>query len=288
LADPCAGDLTGPCYAGTDGGYLVRTVDSYQPTCTVTAGKTTADFFFCYTPWNMSSTSATGIQFGGGDVGTSLNVTANYMANFITTAAFVREYRPVAACAKWVPTGAVGNRSGEVSLGYSPGLLFPAVGSLGTAFLSQIKASSLHQQGNGMENHEVVWVPTIVDEIWTSNVSGPQPGAGTITIGLNNVDASVSGTSATLNGYIQVTTVWEWTPTAAGSLSTPLKTPAPESSQQVISSFGAVKNLVLNKVMQMGGAAGNLAMKMGAMYIDRYTTASYNNGRFNAGNYLAY
>lgn len=242
LSNPCDADLINPPYAGADSGYLIRTTDNYSPSGTVTAGQTKMDFVLTYAPWNLSNT--TGLQVGGGDSQSTFAISTTGLFNFIATSTAVREYRPVAACLKWVPTGATGIRSGLVSLGYSAGTPF-IVTAPGTGNTGQIKAIAQRNATNGSECHEVNWIPTGVDELFTTVTQGSQGGAGCVFLGLNQVDCTTVGTTGTPVGFVEITTVWEWIPDRSSGVSIPLKTPSPYTTQQILASFPNIASVVL-------------------------------------------
>jgi hypothetical protein len=242
LADPCTGELCRPCYTGADSGYLVRTLDYQQVTgvCAGTPGAIIpAQGIAQFTPFNWSTTS--GARLNGtpsGGAGVALVETG--FTNFITTnSGSVRRYRPVAACLKWVPTGPYASRSGVVGWAYTTGTTYSA-----GAIVAANAALSLvqHSSPNGSEAHECRWMPTQIDETWTQTAVADSESAGTVTLVLFGTDATVqsSGTSFNMNGYIEITVVWEWLPQDTGSagssgITAAARAPLPFTSQQVLS-----------------------------------------------------
>ncbi|APG76270.1 hypothetical protein 3 [Changjiang tombus-like virus 5] len=259
LTDPCLADLTYPCYGGTDAGYLVRTVDTFSPTIggSFTVGsQVIADGIYTWSPWNLSATTGTRSSFWtSGDPLTPSS--AGFNGNFISTAA-VRSYRPVASCLKWVPIGPIGGRSGLIASGYSPGVVAtPSVGVGNYVTLAQRKAT------NGTEMHEINWLPTSHDEEFTTVEQANSTSVGTVFMALKGVDAvAKSSTSATLNGYFEITTVWEWTPATTTGLCVDPRTPSPYTSQTVLSMFGDIKNALFAGAHSTAvGAAGQFGRK---------------------------
>jgi len=257
LADPCTGDLAYPCYSGVDSGYLIRTVDTFSPTAAGTFtvnGNTTLDFVFAYTPSNTSTN--TGFKFActtAGGIFPSLSTDGP--DNFITNAAVVRGYRPVAACLKFVPVGAIQARSGEVGTGYMPDTIDMTVSTTVSAFMSLTQ----RRAANGEEPHEINWLPTAADENFTTFSYISDPGCGTNFIVARGIDAKgISVTAAVVSGYVEMTTIWEWTPVVSilGVAADP-KAPNPYNSQQIIASAGDIKSLLNSGVQRAVSSLGN-------------------------------
>lgn len=253
LNDPCAGPLVSPPYAGTDGGYLIRTTDQVPITGTgtgMTVGNTyVGSAFFQYSPgnygWNGTTNSAAiGGAFapGGSDPVTLAYATnaagwssTNALVNFIASSS-VKRARPVAACVKWIPTGPYNTRQGLVASSYVPATVNNSGDSVS---YGNLQAAQQHYASNGTEPHEVKWLPTAADETYfTTNTSATTPGCGSIQFMLRNVDGVASSTTAlALNGFFEVTTVWEWLPTETqGTTMTP-RVPMPYTTQGLLSSI---------------------------------------------------
>lgn len=243
LRDPCAAELAPPCYNGSDTGYLVRTVDIVSPSITVPTGTigaaTRLDVYLQYTPFNLSATS--GLIVAGGLAYTGLTTaTAAGISNFIGASnSPAYRYRPVACCAKWIPDGQSALRSGTVGQGYSPGMPLTA-GVIATS-ATGLLASAQMRATSGMQSHEVRWLPTAVDENFTTTSTPANTGAGTVFTVLLAVDgAYTSTTTASPSGRFEITTVWEWTPSTSGlgaGLSIAPVPPTPFTSQQVLSTI---------------------------------------------------
>lgn len=247
LRDPCSAAMAHPCYAGADSGYLVRTTDLYTPTVTTTGlsvgGVSFIDVTFQATPFNASLT--TGCLVGSGMTGTNYAAAAIGYSNFVTNiGTAVARYRPVAACVKYIPFGPFANRAGLVGSAYSPGMLLVSGDS---AKPSSTLPMSQRMVPIGEEIHEVRWLPSAVDEAFTTTGATAQTGAGSIFMVLKGVDATnQSATVASLNGSFEVTIVWEWIPTAAtGAVISP-QAPLPYTSQQVLSTISDMGNYVFH------------------------------------------
>lgn len=275
LRDPCNAKIVPPCYTGADGGYMIRTVNIYQPeypTSGVTPGGVVPlDSVVQICPYNWSEVS--GIRAGTVRSSiTTVDVVEEGIADFITTSSAVKRYRPIAACVKWVPNGAYGTRSGTVGLAYTPGQILTE-GE--TVVLKSALPLCQHISSNGSEIHEVRWLPTIADERWTTTEEANNPGAGNLFITLQGVDGiATSGTRVVANGYFETTTVWEWTPdNSLSAIKTNVFAPSPYSSQQVLST---IKDMGMYLFHGMRVAAPMVARGLGMVRdVDRYLTGGY-------------
>lgn len=257
-ADPCNGDLTHPPYAGTDAGYLARTVDIFRPSYTsTTTGSTIGSFYLSWSPWNYGTGS--GYVIAGVDGSVTMTTTdTNGPGNFIMGSS-VKTYRPVAACLEWVPTDPVLSRAGSVSLGYSPSVPIPSSISIN---VGAIEPLALKTSTNGFDSkYGINWLPSMNDERFTTS-AGSVAGVGTVFAMLDNVGLarpSVAGTQAYISGYFRVTTVWEWIPQQGNGLVVDPRTPVPYTINDVLSRAGDIKRLLFAG-MEMGG---NLLRIMG-------------------------
>lgn len=222
LSDPCKAAPTHAPYGGTGSAYLIRTLESYQPFLTG-VGATAVnnlDFVFEYTPWNAPTSVALAVS----QVGSTQTISGASLNNFVTNDSLVRSYRPVAACVKWVPTGNYAARSGLIGMSYTSNKQFKA----GVTGVSPGIVARQQQRvdGNGTVSHETVWLPSFIDQRFSTNDETNVVGCGSITVSGSNIDATytaASGGTATLNGYLEITTIWEWVPaevaeTAGGGL----------------------------------------------------------------------
>lgn len=242
LRDPCAAPLAHPCYAGVDSGYIVRTVDFYQPTFTgtgLTVGPNTMDVIFQVTPFNFSAT--TGYVTVANLTGGAITPLVNFGMNNFVTSGTVARYRPVAMCVRWIPTGAYSVRAGLVASGYTPGMILSSGAFSGS--IGNVASEVQRQAPNGSERHEVRWLPTAVDENFTTTAAASNTGAGSVTFCLAGVDGTnTSATTARTNGQFQITTVWEWLPAGTTGITVSPQPPLPYTSQQVLGTirdFGA-------------------------------------------------
>jgi hypothetical protein len=221
-----------------------------------------------FTPFNLSSTSSV-LLSAIGSGGTMPTFTQTGLNNFITTGGSVARYRPVAACVKWVPTGAVYARQGSVALGYSGGQVFF---STQAPTVNQAFTEAQRIAPNGSQIHEVRWLPTAVDENFTDTLTSNNTGAGTMLVGLKDIDATYYGgdgsTSTTIkgDGYLEITCVWEWVPARTIGVSPAPRAPLPYTSQQVLSSIGDMGAFLFEGIRAAGPGVIRAATQAGIRY----------------------
>jgi len=260
LRDPCGADLCNAPYAGVASGYLIRTVDVYPIVITGLTGLTfgaiyPADVHFQWSPWNASQ--STGIVYGAGQASGAFTYFSKGFSNFVTTATgAVKHYRPIASCLKYVPNGPYATRQGTHVSGYSPGLAFT---TSDTASDTNIVSLSQRTVAVGSDCHEVRWLPTAVDENWTTITDTNSRNVGSIFMGLLNVDATASSaTTLSVNGYIEVVTAWEWTPsTNTSQASITPRAPLPYTTNQLLSTIGDLGAYIFEGV-RTGGVMGGI------------------------------
>lgn len=276
LRDPCAANLAPPCYAGTDSGYLARTVDHFQPVAAgvglVVGADILCDYIFQWTPFNLST--ATGLVAGGSTAAGSYSVAAGGFTNFISQTAnsVVRRYRPVASCVKWVPSGPYAKRAGTVGCGYSTGQAL----NVGTPTTAQMLSECNRIAPNGSEHHEIRWLPTAVDENFTATEVANNTAAGSVFFALRGIDGvGASTTTATLAGYFEVTTVWEWVPERTTGLNTAPKAPLPYTTQQVLATIGDMGAYLFQGVRAAGPGVMRAAGQMGMAYLTKGLQSAY-------------
>jgi hypothetical protein len=248
-ADPCAATPVRPPYAGMDSGYMIRTVDEY-PVIGL-ANVQYADVMFQWTPSNYGT--GTGYVTGFTAAGTTATLSATMgPGNFIVETGVVRDFRPAASCVEWVPNGPIATRSGTVSRCYSPTTVLVGgelISASGVAPICQISDS------NSTAVYEANWLPTQVDERFTTVTEGNLSGRGTVLFLLRNVDCTSGTASSTVNGYFRVTTIWEWTPATPFGVSSDPVVPPPTTTQQIL---GGVKNIrdIIYGAMKVGQMMG--------------------------------
>lgn len=286
IRDPCAANLAHPPYSGMDSGYLIRTVDLIQLFALgagMTVGATVpVDVAVSYSP--ICTTSGTtnpaylqmGVGPGVGGVqliqssGGSTSYGSAVVTNFINAANTpAKRYRPVAACLKWIPTGAYASRSGIVGVGYSPGsIAVVGEGSLPSQWLQLCQKTC----ANGADSHEVRFIPTSVDENFTNNTSTPLGGGTVFFAGLRLDATASSAVLATVNGTLEVTTVWEWEPAYNNGIVAAPRAPLPYTTQQILATIGDLGSYLFEGVRN--GAADGM-YRAGAGMVRGATRAAF-------------
>lgn len=290
LRDPCGADLAHPCYTGMDSGYLVRTTDFITPTITGTGftptGQVPCDYAIQITPFNYSATTG-GVAAGPVNSGVALPGAINFgFGNMITNTTIVKRYRPVACCVRWLPSGPYSGRQGYVGIGLLQGMsILPGP----TYQISQLRSLCQKYDPNGAAPHEVRWLPTAVDETFTTTAAPSDPGAGSVIFALTGVDSTVTATSRTLNGSFEVTTVWEWIPDlAAGGVTSSPQTPLPYTSQQVLATIGDLGPYIYEGVRRGVSKAGGALMQAAAGYASSQLTRGVMTSGVRGGNMIGY
>lgn len=240
IRDPCGAAFAAAPYGGTESGYLARTVDTFQPSQnTSLAGLVTGQtypstYILQYTPSSYGFNTGVTQGASSSSTGVVVNFANTQPGNFMGNAFVVKKYRPVAACLKWIPTGPYSTRQGVVGLGYAAGRVFDTAG---TPTGQSVLQSAMSQQANGSVAHEIRWLPTTADQVFSSVVtdgSGISYEGGCVFASLVNIDSvALNATSWVAQGYFEITTIWEWVPrndnAANGSLTTAPRPPPPFS-----------------------------------------------------------
>lgn len=262
IRDPCAAPFASPPYAGGTSGYLHRVSFAVNPSFfsgTSTVGTPILGNF----AFQIQPSALPGYLFAGCTASTAAPTfgQTSISGTFLQNAA-VRSFRPVAACAKWVPTGAISTRAGMVSLGYSQGAVKDAGNAATPADLLLFAQDSLERCPNGSGQHEIRWIPCPPDESYsTPSTSLQYQGVGTMMVSAIGVDCVYNSTTTVVaNGYLEISMVYEWVPNATAGLSTSPECPPSFTSQQYQASLGDLGRFLLSGARQVGGAIGRGAM----------------------------
>jgi len=253
LADPCSGNLTQPCYSGTDAGYLIRTVDPIAVTSTDSVGLTVGSTYSMF--GTVAVTPSGYVNYGGVAGFTGSNAAATLVlstlaqsGNFMNNAS-VRRFRPVAACLKWVPNGPINNRRGTIASGYCAGTPYNVTDSV---TVGGVSLECTRVAPNGGEPHEVRWLPTALDENFTTATQASS-GGGTMLMAFNGIDGTAtSATNIVANGYLYVYIVWEWTPSGTNGITVAPKAPLPFTSQSVLATIGDMGAFLFKGLLSPG------------------------------------
>jgi len=266
LADPCGGAIVHPPYQGMDSGYLIRTRLNFA----APAGTGTGTTNNVMVQWTPAGAAANGLVYRatGDTVYTTLA-----KADFLTSGV-VSKARPVASCLKWIPTGPVTSRQGVVGMSYSTGAMFTAgATTTGAGSLIEALANCNVLASNGSVPHEVKWLPTLADEIYTNpNASvATEVSGGSIFMVLSGVDS----TSGVPNGYFEATTVYEWTPANNQGASPSVSLPAAYSVKDALNGirdvgqflFGDSSASIGKAMLRVTGNMLGTTMLTGATYM---------------------
>lgn len=268
LADPCGGRMTTAPYAGAGSGYLIRTVDQFVPT--VGTPTSTGDFIIEITPWNFPNVFNYTCTIGGG----SQTVQLGTVSNFVTNTNVVKCARPVACCAKWVPLGPYNARQGLIGLTYAPSKLM-SVGDTGM-LVANVMSQCVNISSHGSIQHEVLWLPSFADERFSSTGEQSLAGVGTMLVVGRSIDFAQGATSQP-QGYLELTTVWEWEPQGNSSgtnIPPSVAAPPAYSLNQVLSSIGDLGRFTLRNAKTVAsltkvltGGVGQNSMRGSPMLI---------------------
>jgi len=162
-------------------------------------------------------------------------------------------YRPVACCMKWIPNGQYANRSGTISYIYNPintltDTSGTNIGSAPAVLASVLASNAIRSVPNGSENHEICWMPGGADGSFNPGAPGVALTSGAftsngaqVTLVGRKIDQTVSGTPGaykiTFDGYIEITTVYEWVPGPRLNIVCPPRKPLSFSLNDVLSKF---------------------------------------------------
>lgn len=217
LSDPCGADLVPSLYEGSGAAYQIRLTSINLPAAVgtyVTGNHYKLDVLAVFLPG--SRVLGTYAIAAGGTFG-AVSTTSLFPYLALGT---VQGYRCVAACMKFQPNGEYSYRSGAIGSYPEPNLSLPSAGGF-TAQTALTKAIDIVSIGS--ELHELVWAPTSADGNMRSGLGTFDDSivtGGVITMVLTNVDAiAVSTGSAVVQGIINLTAAYEWTPetNSAGS-----------------------------------------------------------------------
>lgn len=248
LRDPCHGGLVPAPYFGTGSSYIIRTANVFNPSITgLSSNVSSIDFVYEFTPWNLGAFYVGGAALNGGTIAT----TSTGLTNFVSNTQVVKGYRPVACCVKYIPTGPIAGRAGNIGMAYTPTKTITSGDSL-TA--SSMLTNCAVINSTGAVKHEMNWLPSQADMNFNTNTGG-QTLAGNASLLMvgGNMDATSSGTSpnitAIANGLIEITAVWEWEPHAVSAGVIPAYSePTSWSIQDVYSVIGNVADVIFSNM----------------------------------------
>jgi len=253
IRDPCGAPFARPPYAGGNSGYFTRVTVNFSPAVIGLSGLTPgSDQTGLYYALAVQPIQFPNILIAGATAAIATNTYAQTLltGTFLQNAA-VKEYRPVSFCLKWVPTGPVVKRSGMVALGYSAGAVKDNGSNASIQNIGSLAATALERCTNGSSAHEIRFLPTPADEQYDigSLVSSPYRNAATLFCVLANTDGvATNATTVALNGFFELTGVFEWLPEGSSSVSTAPQPPPPFTSQEYQSTISDIGDFLLRGV----------------------------------------
>lgn len=253
IRDPCGAPPSRAPYQGTDSGLMARTIDYWNPS--VGANSPNGDYVFQVTPavYLATNVGPQASAMAAGGTGTIGNLSPP--TNFVTTTA--QKWRCLAMCLKWIPNGPYAARAGTVSLGYAASSVLTATTSTTSAAL---RAKCLETAGNGSKEHAIRWIPNANDQNWVGANVPTTPGqdewdGASCFIALSGVDATSTAGASPLNGYFEVTAIWEWQPAQATNMAVAPVPPPAFTINQHQSTIGNIARYLLDGVRTVAGSA---------------------------------
>lgn len=163
LDDPCSAPLAHPCYAGSDGGILIRCESIVDIGTGVT--DTSGAFFWSPGGLGLVSTFATGLCQGVAANSTSTMSSVSMASTLQPGYAYLSQnaanFRAVAACMQITYLGSEANRSGVVSFGGANGTTFNTTDSISAGSLSTVLEKF---ERTPVGTIEVKWRPSAYDQ----------------------------------------------------------------------------------------------------------------------------
>lgn len=269
LADPCNGPLVPPTAIGPSSGLVVR----QRKIQGVASGNnlSTGSFIVVCTP-------ATGELRWTTDNATTMNAWNSVsLETGILDSNITRSYRCVAACMKWVPTGPLTARSGSVHSGFVLDKVDTDQVAAQTSAYVPMCPHSASNTGIG-EPIEVRWVPTGPEDLeFRDGTAVYNAETGSMVLIGRAVDTAGTTVGAAFNGYIDITTVYEWLPKFNAGVVAPMVMGSTTPLQTVLASLGELGRFAVDSqyVRQVMGRMVGMAAQVGAAYVGQRAINSY-------------
>jgi len=247
LDDPCGADLARPCYGSSGTGYLARQKIVVQPPAAA------SDFLVEFTPgrgsidmYRFGWAATTGTTLGNADVGGP--------GGFLDSGV-VGRFRPAAACARVIYTGSEAIRRGIVAQYLSAGIsMYQGEAILGTAL--QWSTSAPYSRRMGEVQHEIKWVPSAEDEMFTVPDGGGDEGPLSAREGEHNSLTTVVVNAEPGTYYLELVIVYEWQPREehAGDriVSTLAKPASRVPIQEILQKLGDISKWAVGSAVSSG------------------------------------
>lgn len=211
LNDPCSAPLAHPCYAGSDGGILVRC----ESIIDIGTGGTDTSGAFFWSPGGLGlvSTFATGLAQGVAVNSTtnmtSVSMTAALQPGYAYLSQNAASFRAVAACMQITYLGSESNRSGVVSYGGANGTTFNTTDVISAGSLSTVLEKF---ERTPVGTIEVKWRPSAFDQTFKDTTA-------TLTVAelakYSSVGMVYSGLQAAAGIRLRMVCVYEYQPSNA-------------------------------------------------------------------------
>jgi hypothetical protein len=102
---------------------------------------------------------------------------------------------------------------------------------------------------------------------------------------LSGIDATATTTTKMVaNGYIELVTIWEWTPAISTQATAAPRAPIPYTTQEVLATIGDMGSYLFAGVRKSGPGIIRAAVNEGM----RYLTGGYGGSRTRGATYLTY
>jgi hypothetical protein len=236
LLDPCNAPFAPPPGLGPGTGLFMRHRTYWQPSVASTVtGLTSVSVGISLQPHNGSYISKTATD----PLGVSAWTRTKFITGTFIGSDSVQAYRAVAACLKWIPTGSVMNRAGVVHRGYAVDRVVAAGDTDPLASAAQIAPTTATNAGP--EVHEVKWFPADPSDLdFRDSAIDYTDGTGNCVMVAVNIDATGNGSVATVNGFFEITVVYEWMPNVGKGMVSTITPPPRYSLADVL---GSIENI---------------------------------------------
>lgn len=255
VQNPCNAPLAHPIYAGSEGGYLLRTESFFTLGSDGTPGPSTTAHVVHWTPGgaNTLGTELILMSAADGSTATTLGTVANIKTpgrDFLTNSVSV--YRCVAACARVGYSGSEQTRAGRVHSGRTIGGLLDSGASVTADGVANSLPNYIRMPPTEME---ILWTPADADQLFVDpNAAAAQPDRqrrGAITLAFSAAPALDNVVT------IRLTAVYEWQPKQSSGLAVAYESRARSrfTLDQVINALGPT----VTAIRTAGGFIGRMA-----------------------------
>jgi len=254
LADPCNGPLVSAPALGPTSGLVVR--QKYILTPQSLNSSTAGEFdFIAFIQPALGRVLLNTINKDGTP---SPRLQTVDLETGILSSTICHAYRPVAACAKWIPFGPIGTRSGVVGLGYvADNVKMVTTMTTGSTDDYLPLCQKVTSNGGMGEPMEARWIPSGPEELeFRQRDVTYNADVGTLMVIGRNIDGTPASEFA--RGYLEVTVVWEWVPDYTSGITSTIQAGTRSSYNAILSTLGDLARFAVDNQyvrMFMGAAA---------------------------------